>query len=112
MTSRTTLKITALALAAIVAGPAVQAASLTQVGTDRGGILINLSGHELAAPFAQTAQTHNGGFINVGTDRGGVVRPVNGTIVDTPFASAFGEKTDTRHTNLGTDRGGVVFLVK
>ncbi len=112
MTSRNTLKIAAVAIAAIVSGTVAQAASLQQVGTDRGGILVNLSGQKLDAPLAQQAETQNSGFINTGTDRGGVIRPVSGSVLDVPTARAAGHTSNDPYTNVGTDRGGVIFLVK
>lgn len=110
MTIRNTLKIATVAASFVVAGVAAgQAASFTNLGTDNGGPVFNLSGNAIKAPVAtQAASSSNGGYTNLGSDRGGVIINLRGGAVDAPVAGSVSPVENSGYRNLGTDRGGVL----
>jgi len=109
MTTSTNLKIAGFTLAATVLAAGVQAAPLTNLGTDRGGIVVNLHGGAIDAPIAKSdAAKTSSVYVNVGTDRGGVVRNVTGAPVKAPVAGTRAKPSNQGYVNIGTDRGGVL----
>lgn len=108
MTISTNLKIAGFALAATVLAAGVQAAPLTKLGTDRGGIVLNLHGGTIDAPIAKSEAKSSSVYVNVGTDRGGVVRNVTGAPVKAPVAGTRARPGNQGYVNVGTDRGGVL----
>lgn len=108
MTISTNLKTAGFTLAVTVLAAGVQAAPLTQLGTDRGGIVVNLHGGTIDAPIAKPDVKPSSVYVNVGTDRGGVVRNVTGAPVKAPVAGVRAEAGNRGYVNVGTDRGGVL----
>jgi len=108
MTIKSTLKVAGLAFALATIGTATQAAGLVNLGTDRGGVIVNLSGNSIPAPKAASTQnTYSKSKIYA--DHGSQWHTL---LTQIDKAPSFGTEvvSDPNYRNAGTDRGGVIRL--
>lgn len=113
MTIKTLFGASGLALAALIAGTSAQAASLTPIGTDRGAVLVNLSGERIKAPTATSgSKAAASNYVNVGTDRGGVIRNFGKKTAPSTVRVNRTTDEDRGYTNFSSYAGGPIFKVK
>lgn len=101
MSSIKTIVVAGLATVAFAASAAAQ--SSTNIGTDRGGVIIQHGDVESNPKIIMD----NDCIVNAGTDRGGriTIKPGCEVSVRPAGSTAAG---DSNYENKGTDRGGVV----
>lgn len=109
MTRKNILTVAAIACSAVLAGTAANAASLTNIGTNSGGVVIDRGSGPIAGlPIARTAVSARTGFVNIGTNAGGVVLS---TSDQPPVSGMFAPRVNlpsSSYKNLGPNNGGIV----
>ncbi|MBO6756840.1 MAG: hypothetical protein JJ902_10985 [Roseibium sp.] len=109
MTPKNILKVVAIACSAVFAGTAANAAPLTNIGTNSGGVLLDGGSGPIAGlPIAGNTASKHTGFVNIGTDAGGVVIRTSGHGQVLGASVPRAKLPVSSYKNLGPNNGGIV----
>lgn len=108
MTIKTILKVAGIGVALATLGATAQAAGLKNIGTDRGGVVADLTGTGIPAPKTAKFDPHARSS-SIYADQGSQWHTLIGATSNGPSTVQINTAQDS-YRNAGTDRGGVIRL--
>ncbi|WP_150523266.1 hypothetical protein [Roseibium sediminis] len=108
MTIKSVLKVVGVGFALATLGATAQAAGLKNIGTDRGGVVADLTGTGIPAPKAAKFDPHARSS-SIYADQGSQWHTLIGLTQKAPSKVHINTAQDS-YRNSGTDRGGVIRL--